>query len=382
MTFLLIYIPDKLTSNVTIDDEDVWFGETMQTIDWPRLCKELAPFISYTDRYTLLEISGTDGVSPALLLTTAIYYKNEKRTSFKCHIESMSARLMEAFFNSTSRTSDQKNKENDATHAISLFVENDPKQMNELLSIFKTVKTEAEHFKDSDHDFTPDIRHIERGTGDETTLRLPFKLSECWMLSATHHSNEQCYSRSCPKSSIDLAPSLFMGFGHDFRYFESQGEVMASHSGTVYIHSPCKLQVKSRRFTTFYSHITINRSSGEYVRAGDRLGFIELQREAANCNCEVDAGRTECSTGPHLHWEVRDHANKPMDLDGLEVSGFQIHTGSESYDFECGPENCHNNMTLAEIKESCSTVFLRTADNQTFCPSVQGANWGKISLNH
>ena len=350
----------------------------MQTIDWPSVFRELAPFITFTDRNTLLEVSGTDGMSPALLLAAAIFNKNEKKRSFKRHIEGLSVRLMQSYFTSTNRSSDQKKKENDATHAISLFVENDPQHLNEMITILKAVKSEAIKHQNSIDESSSESTQIKRGTGEDTTIRFPFKMTECWMLSGTHHSNEQCSARSCPKSSIDLAPNLFMGFGHDFRYFESQGEVVASHSGLVFIHSPCKLQVKSRLLTTFYSHINTNRSSGEFVRAGEHLGFIEIQREAANCNCEVEAGRTECSTGPHLHWEVRDTSNKPIDLDGMEISGFQIHTGSESYDFGCKPENCHNNMTLQEIQNSCSTVFLRMADNITFCPSVQGANWGRI----
>ena len=358
----------------------MWYGESLQNVNWPYVVKEVAPFISYTDRNTLLEVSGTDGVSPALLLTTAIYYKNEKKTNFKSHIERMSIKLMQAFFNSTARTSEQRKKENDATHTILLFVDRDTRQMNEMIAILKAVKKEAEKYEETADDISAGSRGIKRGAGDETTLRFPFRMSECWMLSATHHSNEQCSAKSCPKSSLDLAPNLFMGFGYDFSYFKSHGEVVSAHSGYIHVHSPCKLQVKSRKFTTFYSHIRISRSSGEYVRVGERLGFIELQREAANCNCEVEAGRTECSTGPHLHWELRDIANKPVDLDGMLVSGFQIHTGSESYDFGCEPNNCWNNMTVADIEASCSTVFRRNVDNTTFCPSVQGANWGKIII--
>ena len=368
---------ENLLTNITFDDDDVWFGGSMQMVDWPEVVKEMAPFLSYTDRYTLLDVAGTDGVSPALLLTAAIVYKKEKRSSFKSHIKGISSELMEKFFIATNRTKEQKKKENDATHAISLFVDKESKLMNEMIVILKAVKTEAAKFMDSSNEILSESKKIKRSSGDETSLRWPFKMSECWMLSATHHSNEQC-SRYCPKSSIDLAPNLFMGFGHDFRYFNSLGEVVASHSGYIYVHSPCKLQVKSSQFTSFYSHIKLSRRSGEYVKVGEILGVIELQREAANCNCEVASGKTECSTGPHLHWEIRDTANKPIDLNEMIVSGYQIHTGSESYDFGCGPENCHNNMTLAEIEGSCSTVFRRLSDNTTFCPSVQGANWGKI----
>ena len=368
---------EALSTNTTIDDSDVWYGQSMQHVDWPKVVTEVAPFISFRDRNTLLEISGTDAMSPALLLATAIYYKKEKKTSFRNHIEGMSVRLMQSFFNSTRRTNEQKQKENDATHAISLFVNKDSKQMNEIIAILKAVKIEATKYQELTSEVSFESKQIKRGTGDETTLRWPFKMSECWMISATHHSNEQCSIKSCPKSSLDLAPNLFMGFSYDFGYFQSQGEVVAAHSGYIHIHSPCKLQVKSRKFTTFYSHIRVSTINGQYVKAGERLGFIELEREEANCNCEVAAGRTECSTGPHLHWEVRDKENRPIDLDGMIVNGFQIHTGKESYDFGCGPENCWSNMTLEEINISCSTVFRRIADNTSFCPSVQGANWGK-----
>ena len=175
---LYISFTDKLPNNVTLNDDDVWFGESMQTIDWPGVFKELAPFISYTDRNMLLDISGTDGVSPALLLSAAIYYKNEKKNSFKRHIERISVKLMESFFNSTSRTNDQKTKENDATHAIWLFVEKDSKQMNEFISILKAVKTEATRYQDLSNNILADARQIIRGTGDETSLRFPFSMSE------------------------------------------------------------------------------------------------------------------------------------------------------------------------------------------------------------
>lgn len=364
-------------NNMTFEDADLWYGESMLNVDWPEVFKEITPYVSYKDRMTLLEVAGKYGVSPALLLSATVNYKKEKNRSFQSHMEYVSAQFISYFFISSNRTFNQRKKENDATHAISLFVDKDLKRMDEFISILSVIKKEAFKLQKKTPIPSSDYARTKRGEGEETYLRFPFKMSECWMLSATHHSNEQCSAKSCPKSSIDLAPNLFMGFGHNFGYFNSQGEVVASHSGYVFVHSPCKLQVKSKAFTTFYSHIIVERTSGEYVRVGERLGAIQIHSELANCNCEVKAGNTECSTGPHLHWEVRDLTNKPMDLDGMIISGFKIFTGRESYDFGCGPENCHNNMTLDEIERSCSTVFLRLEDNTTFCPSVQGANWGK-----
>ena len=350
----------------------------MQEIEWPILFREVSPFISPTDRNTLLEIAGTDAVSPALLLSIAIHYKKEKKNNFKAYMEKESVKLLNAFVVSKNRTEEQKKKQNDAINALSLFVDRDPKQLNELISILKVVKHEATKFQKKSNEETSNPTTIKRFEEDELSLRFPFKLSECWMLSATHHSSQLCSARYCPKSSIDMAPNLFMGFGKKFTYFNSDGEVVAAHSGQVLVHSPCKLQVKSRVLTTYYGHIKVGVASGEYVQAGERLGFIETDRASSNCNCEVSAGNTECSTGPHLHWEVRDATNRPISLENMTISGFKVYTGKESYDFGCGPENCRNNMTLSEIEKSCSTVYRRVADNVTFCPSVQGANWGMI----
>merc|ERR1719414_2529364 len=59
------------------------------------------------------------------------------------------------------------------------------------------------------------------------------------------------------------------------------------------------------------------------------------------------------------------------------ISGYQVHTGSESYDVGCNhTENCREGMSLEEIGQSCSTIFLRIEDNKPFCPSIDGANWG------
>ena len=378
--------------SVPFADADIWYSEEMMSIDFPSYFKDVAPFILYDDRNALLDVAGKDGLNPVLLLTIGVYYKNESHPNFKANIEDISARLLNAYFTSKNRTVDQKNKENDGEHAIALFANRDTKQISELISIYKVLKKEAaKHPKSSDEDFDDDVeeefediglRRITRGDGSEAMLLFPFQPNECWMLSATHHSNQQCYAESCPKNAIDMAPNLYMGFGHDFSYFNSEGTVTASHSGMIHVHSPCSLEVKSRHYTTFYSHISISRKTGDLVIAGQKLGRIQLDPYASNCNCEIAIGDTECSTGPHLHWELRNKNNQPIDIDGLTISNFKIKTGTTSYDVGCRPENCRNNMTKTEIESTCSTVFIRKEDNMTFCPSSQGANWGKLQINH
>ena len=133
-----------LPKNISFHSSDVWYGESMQHVYWPLVFKEMAPFLSYTDRNILMETSETDGVSPCLLLTAAIYYKSEKRSNFRTFIENISGRVVNAFFNSINRTKRQKEKENDAKRTVSLFVHKYLKQTNEMMFILNSVKTEAE----------------------------------------------------------------------------------------------------------------------------------------------------------------------------------------------------------------------------------------------
>ena len=362
-------------------DEDIWYATANEDTDWRRTFLDIAPSIDHEDRQLLLQTVGRDGINPALLLTAALYYKNENRTGFKNYIQDASSRFMTDFYAAKNRTNAEKMIQNDAMQTLALFVKNDTKEMNEFLSMLKSIQKEAKKFKTPSTENPDDTRRIKRGEDGDILLKLPFMASECWQIGATHQ-NQHCTRRNCPKNSLDLAPSLFQGFGHEFTYFQSDGIVVASHSGFLHIYDSCSLEVYSHRhgIRTYYSHIRVKEGleSGQRVKVGDQLGMIELDPYAGNCNCEVAAGDRECSIGPHLHWELRGDNHEPIDLDRIMISGYEVHTGSTSYDLGCNhTENCRDDMSLEEIDRSCSTIFLRIEDNKVFCPSVDGANWGK-----
>ena len=369
-------------------DEDIWHGTANDDIDWGRTFLDVAPSINHEDRQLLLQTVGRDGINPALLLTAVLYYKNETNSSFKSYVEDASSRLMNNFFTAKTRTNEEKLSQNDAMETLALFVKKDPNEMNEFLSMLKSIQKEVEKFKNPLTEKADEARRIKRGEEGDLILKLPFMTSECWQIGPTHQ-HQHCSTfnrRNCPKNSLDMAPSLYMGFGHKFTYFQSEGIVVASHSGYLHIYDTCSLEVHSIRhgIRTYYSHIRVKEGirSGQSVKVGDQLGVIELDAFSSNCNCEVAAGDKECSIGPHLHWELRDGKGEPIDLNNMIISGYQVHTGSESYDVGCNhTENCREGMSLEEIGQSCSTIFLRIEDNKSFCPSIDGANWGKnISL--
>ena len=113
-----------------------------------------------------------------------------------------------------------------------------------------------------------------------------------------------------------------------------------------------------------------------WVEQGEEIGQIALSRERANCNCEISKDETECAVGPHLHFEVRSENGEPVDINGYIFSGFRVKTGLKSYDKGCGPEHCRSGMSASEVEASCSTIFIRLSDDETFCATHQGAGLG------
>ena len=262
----------------------------MHRVDWPQVFKLTAPFMSHTERDIVLQVAGSDGISPVMLLSASIYERHEKANDFKEKMEDISARLAQSFFTSNKSN---RTKENQATSSLWEYVGNDQLKLDQFLSILQEVKSEVEKGSNKDFDVgstSATGQNTKRGASsgsEQTTLRFPYPMEECWEIGPTHHSNKHCSTDFCPKSAIDLSPSLYHAYGHDFDYFESEGKVVAAHGGEVFVIASCKLMVRAHDLWTYYSHIDIKVKSGDRVRPGDLLGYIATNRVNSNCNCEV-----------------------------------------------------------------------------------------------
>ena len=261
----------------------------MHRVNWPQVFKLTAPFMSHTERDVVLQVAGSDGISPVMLLSASIYERHEKATDFRKKMEDISGRLAKSFFTSNKWN---QTKENLATYSLWEYVGKDQLKLDQFLSILQEVKNEVEKGSTNNSNIgsTSVTRQTKRGVSsgsEQTTLRFPYPMEECWEIGPTHHSNKHCSTDFCPKSAIDLSPSLYHAYGYDFDYFGSEGKVVAAHGGEVFIISTCKLMVRAHDLWTYYSHIKIKVKSGDRVRPGDALGYIELDRVNSNCNCEV-----------------------------------------------------------------------------------------------
>ena len=172
-----------------------------------------------------------------------------------------------------------------------------------------------------------------------------------------------------------------------FTYLDSNGEVFSSHRGTFYKHSPCSLEIQhdTTSYSTYYSHLEIDDiGNGTFIDEGHYLGNISLDPDNSNCKCDWPKRHFACSTGPHLHYELR-HDGSPAHLDGKTISNLRIKTGLLPHDVMCSDpeENC----TKAELSGApgvpCATTYTvldshGDTTGQVICPVTKGVNIGRI----
>ena len=377
---------ENVDVNIEFENVDFWYTKQLRSVQWPEVFRETAPYISPEERNTLLHVASSNGINPVMLLTSVIYTNNlnnnnASKVSFKSDLEYVSGILKESFFN-ISETNDANEKENEATRSVWIFVQRDLIKMSQFISIYQKIKAEVEKYvyrinADDIKTIAPENRKQPKGENSALPeLIFPYPTNECWQMGPTHHSNKFCYGDKCRKTSIDFAPSLFMNFGQTFEYFNSDGTVVASHAGEVVVDNDCSMSIYGDNVQTYYSHIKVKSNNGDRVEQGEEIGQIALSRERANCNCEISKDETECAVGPHLHFEVRSENGEPVDINGYIFSGFRVKTGLKSYDKGCGPEHCRSGMSASEVEASCSTIFIRLSDDETFCATHQGAGLG------
>ena len=190
-------------------------------------------------------------------------------------------------------------------------------------------------------------------------------------------------------SAIDMAPNLY----NRWKQHEdnSGGYVYAAHDGWVYHDSltwQCGLKIKSSNgLETHYLHMTDlidqtdwnwyggNYGGRKYVLQGARIGRIAMTKGNSNCPDACNSFDENCSTGPHLHFELLQNG-KPRSLNGVTIGGIRngitIQKLSESananYDEGCG-----------ENDENCLTIF--KIGGKKYHPYYNGSKGGGFSFN-
>lgn len=108
--------------------------------------------------------------------------------------------------------------------------------------------------------------------------------------------------------------------------------VTAAHSGKVanWPYSKCAMRIidASGWQTSYYHMDKLTVKPGDNVKEGQIIGIYANNIEAALC----DGGQ---STGPHLHFTLRNKGGKQVNLDGWLISGYRVTAGNKDYDTDC-----------------------------------------------
>ncbi len=147
-------------------------------------------------------------------------------------------------------------------------------------------------------------------------LQFPFPQGETWNFNGPHGWS----GYDTPYSSIDFArgwPACGGNYdGHD---------VVAAASGDLYLPNSgarCWVRVNhSGGWTTSYYHLTDLRQSS---------GSVDRNEHIADIGCETCVGGS--ASAAHVHFSLL-YNGRYISLDGVELSGWEIHTGSSPYNF-------------------------------------------------
>ena len=325
-----------------------------------------------------MHLSGKFSLNPLLLITKVLIDDTEENLRYITQSDTdFNKRL--AFFADSLSTYDQelslKTQETSNESALEYALQKLFKPKSYIDSFIWKV---GYLMKKYELTMKPTMDTFKRREDNEIVLDLPFPAHECWMMSATHvgASGFKDESENWVKSSVDFSPTLFQNWGVSFDYLNSEGHVHTAHSGRVTKLSGCSMEVQDlhSEYSTYYSHINVADDIAEHdtVTRGQLIGNISLYPDQSNCNCDWANSLYECSSGPHLHLEIRKDGY-PVSLDNRMISNYRIRAGKFSHDMGCSdPESCTGKKAA-----SCATTFTDVNTNTVYCPTVKGQNIGK-----
>ena len=367
-------------------DIDLRYWPSLLRLNWKDIIDRALPLSSSSKKDTIRHVCGKFLIHPILVLGKTIHEQmRDSRFSLKTDEEFRV--FISSFANQLSRSGqhfDANGSKMGASlleYSLSTAFDNDEKLMQEYLSICGTISKRYDIPRKRIETSGSQHNVFKRNEDERIELELPYANNECWQLSASHfgaQENESSIEMGI-MASIDMAPSLFQKWGVPFDYLMSNGDVYSAHSGYFYQHSDCSVEIThdNSSYSTYYSHLEINDiENGAFLEQGYNLGRISLDPDTSNCKCNWAKKSFACSTGPHIHFELRRNG-RPSDLQGQVISNLQVNTGLLPHDFFCS--NADGDCTTATFGGApCATYYTDLKTGNKICAVTKGSNIGNL----
>ncbi|RBP49189.1 peptidoglycan DD-metalloendopeptidase family protein [Arenicella xantha] len=168
-----------------------------------------------------------------------------------------------------------------------------------------------------------DERQQAKTVPSETLLQLPYPIGEAWETWGGTHSFTG--TDTGPRSSLDFRRGRLAWSANTSSIW-----VSAANAGQVIRHSSCFVEIlSSTGWSTSYYHLdNIRYTSGQSVARNSALANYANNVNQSLC----DGGH---SAGPHLHFSLK-YNGAYQSLDGVLLSGNEVHDGRHDYDTNCG----------------------------------------------
>ena len=364
----------KKISTKALENIHFWFHSSIHHVHWDQILKDSTPFLNDARRKLVLSIAGAFGINPLVLITSIVMRGECKETrvdrsdkDFQVDLHDMAHSMVVSYLELEGKQEETENN-TIAMSAIAntLHLHTNNETLNRFIQLYHTLLYQH---KLPENILKNGMVRNKRQQNFGLNLHWPWPPGECWEVGPTHGGSVEGLTEYIP-SSLDMGPSLYVDWRQGYDYLGSTGAVNAAHDGTVTLHSTCNLEIVSGRYSTYYGHISVSQNikNGATVQQGDQIGNIELRPDEALCLCDWSTKSYSCSTGPHLHFEIRMDS-MPVSMDNVLIGAFRIRAGKYERDETCtDPEHCA--LAKARDGDYCATHFT-DKDGNIYCPSVK-----------
>ena len=291
-------------------------------VNWTDFMNENAKSLTQQQRKLVLGVSGYHGINPLILIDKVLMEQESNPASSKISDDAFLYHLEEIanateIFHEVIDVSSEKEKDNTATSAIWSLLEKDDAGLHDFVVKYNKLfdKTGLSHNFD---DISAKEVGEKRGSGIQWPWEGRMRTGAC------HPSSGRGYR----KSSLDPQDGS--------RWGGSTPWVTAAHDGWAYPTSSCGITIYSQSgFQTAYYHLeNIQVRNGQYVNAGQRIA--KWARTVRQALCSGGS-----STGPHLHFTLRNYYGQEKSLTGQIISGYTITATSINFGYVWDCKYCN-----------------------------------------